>query len=200
MNYLPAFLKLDQSKILLVGGGAIATEKIEKLLDFTTNIEVIAAHYTEEMLSHIIDHNLSYKTKKYEEGDVRGFDIVIIAVNSLEVQEQIYKETRQMRTLCNAVDSVAYCDFIFPSYVKEGDLTIAISTSGAAPAIAKYLKFYIKKILPANLQNFMEEMKKLRQELPKGEARMKLLSQKAKAFFEGKDYTAIQPKEEDKIN
>jgi len=200
MNYLPAFLKLDQSKILLVGGGAIATEKIEKLLDFTTNIEVIAAHYTEEMLSHIIDHNLSYKTKKYEEGDVRGFDIVIIAVNSLEVQEQIYKETRQMRTLCNAVDSVAYCDFIFPSYVKEGDLTIAISTSGAAPAIAKYLKFYIKKILPANLQNFMEEMKKLRQELPKGEERMKLLSQKAKAFFEGKNYTVIQPKEEDKIN
>jgi precorrin-2 dehydrogenase/sirohydrochlorin ferrochelatase len=189
MKYFPAFLKLDQSKILIVGGGKIATEKIEKVLDFTTNVEVIADHYSEEMLSHIIDHNLCYKTKKYETGDVEGFDIVIIAVNSLEIQEQIYKETRQMRTLCNAVDSVAYCDFIFPSYVKEGDLTIAISTSGTSPAIAKYLKYYIAKVLPQNLNNFLEEMKKLRAELPKGEERMKTLSKKAKAFFEGKDYT-----------
>ena len=200
MNYLPSFLKLDQRKILLVGGGAIATEKIEKLLDFTTDIEVIAERYSEEMLSHIVEHNLRYHTKTYEAGDVAGFDIVIVAVDSLEVQEQIYNETRQMRTLCNAVDSVAYCDFIFPSYVKEGDLTVAISTSGAAPAIAKHLKLYIKKILPANLQNFMEEMKKLRQELPKGEERMKLLGQKAKAFFEGKEYTAMHPREEDKIS
>ncbi len=199
MNYLPAFLKLDQSKILIVGGGKIATEKIEKVLDFTTNIEVIADHYSEEMLSHIIDHNLCYKTKKYEEGDVEGFDIVIIAVNSLDLQRQIYKETRQMRTLCNAVDSVAYCDFIFPSYVKEGDLTIAISTAGTAPAVAKYLKFYIQKILPKNLSAFLEEMQKLRQELPKGEARMKKLSQKAKAYFEGRDYTAASKSDTEKI-
>jgi len=200
MNYLPAFLKLDQKKILIVGGGVIATEKIEKLLDFTTDIEVIADHYSEAMLSHIIDHNLCYKTKKYEEGDVKGFDIVIIAVNSIELQEQIYQETRQMRTLCNAVDSIAYCDFIFPSYVKEGDLTIAISTAGTAPAIAKHLKSYIRRILPANLQNFMEEMKKLRSELPKGEERMKILGQRAKAFFEGKAYTSVRQPEEDKVN
>jgi precorrin-2 dehydrogenase/sirohydrochlorin ferrochelatase len=183
MNYFPAFLKLDQMKILIVGGGKIATEKIEKLLDFTTNIEVIAAHYSEEMLSHIIDHNLSYKTKKYQRGDVAGFDIVIIAVDDLSLQEDIYNETRSMRTLCNAVDSVAYCDFIFPSYVKEGDLTIAISTSGASPAVARELKHYIRKVLPENIAAFIAEMKEARKALPKGEERMRYLSQKAKAFF-----------------
>jgi len=184
MNYFPLFLRLDRSKILIVGGGAIATEKIEKVLEFTTNIEVIADHYSEEMLSHIIDHNLFYKTKKYEKGDVEGFDIVIVAVDSLQLQEQIYQETRTMRTLCNAVDSVAYCDFIFPSYIKEGDLTIAISTSGKSPAIAKHLKEYLRKKLPQNIGSFLEEMTKLRKELPKGSERMKILSQKAKNFFE----------------
>ncbi len=183
MNYLPAFLKLDQSKVLLVGGGRIATEKIEKLLDFTTNIEVIADHYSEEMLSHIIDHNLNYQTKKYEPGDVEGFDIVVVAVDSLQLQEQIWKETRQMRTLCNAVDSVAYCDFIFPAYIKEGDLTIAVSTGGKSPAVAKHLKTFLHRKLPENIAAFLEEMGKIREELPKGQERMRVLSDKAKAFF-----------------
>ena len=183
MNYFPAFLKIDQMKILIVGGGKIATEKIEKLLDFTTNIEVIAAHYSDEMLSHIIDHNLPYRTKNYETGDVEGFDIVIIAVDDLSLQEEIYDETRNMRTLCNAVDSVAYCDFIFPSYVKEGDLTIAISTSGASPAVARELKHYIRKVLPENIADFIAEMKEVRKQLPKGKERMHYLSEKAKAFF-----------------
>ncbi len=184
MNYFPAFLKLDHSKILIVGGGKIATEKIEKLLDFTKNIEVISDRYSEKMLSHIIDNKLFYKTKPYEEGDSRGFDIVIVAVDSLDLQEKIYKETRNSRTLCNAVDSVAYCDFIFPSYIKEGDLTIAISTSGASPAIAKYLKKFIKRILPQTIGSFLQEMKDVRDNLPKGEERMKYLNDKAKEFFE----------------
>ena len=183
MNYLPAFLKLDQRKVLLVGGGRVATEKIEKLLDFTTDIEVIADHYSEEMLSHIIDHNLNYRTKKYEPGDVKGFDIVVVAVDSLQLQEQIWKETRQTRTLCNAVDSVAYCDFIFPAYIKEGDLTIAVSTGGKSPAIAKHLKAFLQRKLPENLTAFLEEMGKIREELPKGQERMRVLSDKAKAFF-----------------
>jgi len=184
MNYFPAFLKLDHSKILIVGGGKIATEKIEKLLDFTKNIEVISDRYSEKMLSHIIDNKLFYKTKPYEIGDAKEFDIVIVAVDSLDLQEKIYKETRNTRTLCNAVDSVAYCDFIFPSYIKEGDLTIAISTSGASPAIAKYLKKFIKKMLPQTIGTFLQEMKDVRDNLPKGEERMKYLNDKAKEFFE----------------
>ncbi len=186
MNYFPAFLKLDNYKILIVGGGSIATHKLSKVLDFCSNIEIIAQRYSEEMLSMIIDHKLYYKTKVYEKGDVQGYDMVIIAVDDLDLQEQIFNETRQTRTLCNAVDSVAYCDFIFPSYIKEDDLTIAISTSGTSPAIAKYLKRYIQKALPSSLDDFLKEMKKLRDSLPKGKERMQYLNKKAKDFFEPK--------------
>ncbi len=187
MNYFPAFLKLDHYKILIVGGGHVATEKIEKVLDFCSHIEIIAERYSEEMLSIIIDNKLFYKTKVYETGDVEGFDMVIVAVDNLDVQEQIFNETRHMRTLCNAVDSVAYCDFIFPSYLKDDDLTIAISTSGASPAIAKHLKRYIKKVLPSNLSSFLKEMKEARNTLPKGKERMHYLNEKVEAFFKQKD-------------
>jgi len=183
MNYFPAFLKLEHSKILVVGGGTIATEKIEKLLDFTTDITVIASHFSDAMLRHIVEHNLPYQTKTYEKGDVRGFDIVIVAVDNLQLQEEIFEETRTMRTLCNAVDSVAYCDFIFPSYIKEGDLTVAISTSGASPAVARELKHYLRRKLPDNIAAFLQEMKEVRASLPKGKERMQYLSQKAKDFF-----------------
>ncbi len=184
MNYFPAFLKLEHSRILIVGGGSIATEKIEKVLDFTTRIEVIASHYSDAMLTHIVTHNLPYRTRAYEKGDVEGFDIVIVAVDDLALQEAIYRETRSMRTLCNAVDSVAYCDFIFPSYIREGDLTIAVSTSGASPAVAKHLRRYLQSLLPKNLAAFLQEMKEVRTQLPKGKERMRYLDAKAKAFFD----------------
>ncbi len=186
MNYFPAFLKLDNYKILIVGGGSVATHKLSKVLDFCSNIEIIAERYSEEMLSMIIDHKLYYKTKVYEEGDVKGYDMVIIAVDNLDLQEQIFNETRKMRTLCNAVDSVAYCDFIFPSYIKEGDLTVAISTSGTSPAIAKHLKEYLKNSIPNSLHDFLKEMKEVRSTLPKGKERMQYLNQKAREFFEPK--------------
>jgi len=182
--YFPAFIKLDGKKILIVGGGYIAVEKIEKLLDFTKDIKVIAKEISSDMQKYINTHNLAYEEKAYEVGDISGFDVVIIAVDSLLVQENIFKESRSSRVLCNAVDSVDFCDFIFPSYIKEGDLTIAISTSGASPAIAKHLKLYLKKVIPDALNNFLQEMKSLRQTLPKSKERMKMLDKKAKDFFQ----------------
>ncbi len=82
------------------------------------------------------------------------------------------------------MDSVDYCDFIFPSYIKKDDLTIAISTSGASPALAKHLRIYLSKLIPSSISAFLNEMKKLRKTLPKGKERMKMLDKKAKRYFE----------------
>ena len=81
------------------------------------------------------------------------------------------------------MDSVEYCDFIFPSYIKEGALTIAVSTSGTSPAMAKHLRRYLQKLIPHNIDNFLQEMKELRKSLPKGKERMKMLDEKAKKYI-----------------
>jgi len=182
-NYFPAFLKLERKKVLLVGGGNIAYEKLSKLLDFTGEIVIVASEISQEMLQLIAKHKLAYHKREYLKGDIEGYSIVVVAVDDITLQKEIYKESQNYKCLCNAVDSVEYCDFIFPSYIKEDDLTVAISTSGASPAFAKHFKHYLREKIPQHISQFLQEMKKLRSELPKGVERMRLLDKKAKDFI-----------------
>ncbi len=184
MSYFPAFIKLDHKKVLIVGGGAIAYEKLTRLLDFTKDITVIAPGLSQAMLDTIVEQNLAVEKRRYQRGDIRDFAIVVVAVDDIPLQAEIFEESKQYNCLCNAVDSVDYCDFIFPSYVKKEALTIAISTSGSSPAVAKHLKRYLQKVIPSGISEFLEEMKGLRESLPKGKERMQLLDKKAEAYFE----------------
>ena len=184
MAYFPAFIKLDNQKILIVGGGKIAFEKLMHLLDFTKDIELIALEFSQEMLDVIHKENLTYETRGYKKGDLAGFAIVIVAIDDIPLQSEIFNESKQYNCLCNAVDSVNYCDFIFPSYIKKDDLTIAVSTSGASPAVAKHLRRYLQKLIPDTIGDFLREMKNLRKTLPKGKERMEMLDKKAQEYIE----------------
>ncbi|MDF1880142.1 bifunctional precorrin-2 dehydrogenase/sirohydrochlorin ferrochelatase [Sulfurimonas sp. MAG313] len=183
MSYFPAFIQLQDKKVLLVGGGNIAYEKLERLLDFTHDIYVIALDLSEKMHSLMQEHNIKYEQKAYVKGDIKDYCIVVVAVDDISLQKDIFEESKAYKCLCNAVDSVSYCDFIFPSYIKEGHLTIAISTSGASPSFAKYFKKYIKNLVPKNVANFLDEMQGLRETLPKGEERMKVLDEKTQEYM-----------------
>ena len=183
MSYFPAFLKLDNKKILLVGGGYIAHEKLEHLLDFTKDIKIIALDLSDEMLDAIKKENLKFEKRAYKKGDIKDFAIVIVAVDDISLQAEIFQESKSYNCLCNSVDSVDYCDFIFPSYVKKDDLTIAISTSGASPAVAKHLRRYLQNLIPTGISDFLKEMKQLRNTLPKGKQRMKMLDKKAENYI-----------------
>ena len=184
MGYFPAFIKLDNKKILLVGGGKIAYEKLVHLLDFTKDITVIAQEFSEEMLAKMDALRLEYVKRSYEKGDIAGYSIVVVAVDDIPLQSAIFEESKEYKCLCNAVDSVDYCDFIFPSYIKKDDLTIAVSTSGASPAMAKYLRRYLQELIPESIGGFLKEMRELRKRLPKGKERMKMLDEKAKKYIE----------------
>jgi precorrin-2 dehydrogenase/sirohydrochlorin ferrochelatase len=184
MAYFPAFLKFDDKKILIVGGGNVALEKLEHLLDFTHNITLIALNFNEASMHLIQQYNLTHYLKKYEKGDIKGFDIVIAAIDNFQLQEEIYLETRHYSCLCNCVDLQQYCDFIFPSYVKKGDLTIAISTGGASPAVAKQLRIFLSNLIPNSIVEFLEQMKNYRKTMPKGKERMQFLDQKAKEYIQ----------------
>ena len=184
MAYFPAFIKLDNKKILIVGGGYIAYEKLEHLLDFTQDISVIADNFSDEMMKRIKEENLEFTQRKYIPGDIKEFSIVIVAVDDIPLQSEIFQESKKYNCLCNSVDSVDYCDFIFPAYIKKDDLTIAISTSGASPAVAKHLKLYLRSIIPDSISDFLKDMKALRKTIPKGKERMKMLDTKAQNYIE----------------
>lgn len=172
MAFFPMYIDMEDLKVLLVGGGTIATEKLEKLVDFTKEITIITKELSMEANVIIKDNCLTLFERAYRQGDIDGFDIVIVATDDMELHKSIYEESRGSRTLVNSVDDTAYCDFIFPSYIKNGDLTISFSTSGASPAFAKQIKSYFQNVIPDNIDEFLAEMKRLRAILPKGKERM----------------------------
>ena len=183
MSYFPMFYSLDKKRVLLVGAGKISSEKLEKLLDFTKDITIIAPTFNEYILEKNDEFHLNLIKKEYKEGDLKNFDIVIVSVDNLDLQREIYLECKKERILCNCVDLQDCCDFIFPSYIKEGDLTIAISTNGSSPAFAKRFKEYLEEIIPKDITNFLKEMRTLRKTIPKGKSRMTLLDQKVKEYI-----------------
>lgn len=183
MSFFPMYMDMNDLKVLVVGGGYIATEKLEKLVDFTKEITVIAAEVSEEANTLIKDHCLTLYQRAYRVGDINGFDIVIVATDTVDLHKAIYEESRGSRILVNSVDNTDYCDFIFPSYVQKGDLTIAFSTGGASPAFAKYIRRHFEKIIPDTVGDFLNKMKALRSTMPKGKERMKYFDEMVEKYF-----------------
>ena len=183
MAYFPLFMDMNNVKVLVVGGGVIATEKLEKLLDFTTNISVIALRVEEEAQALIDMHHLTLAQRAYHKGDIEGFDMVIVATDTVDLHKEIYEESRGSRILVNSVDNIEYCDFIFPSYVKKDDLTVAFSTGGSSPAFAKYIRRHFENIIPDSVGDFLKKMKELRTTMPKGKKRMEHFETLVEAYF-----------------
>jgi len=181
--FFPIYMDMSNLKVLLVGGGVIATEKLEKLVDFTKEITIITKELSSEAERIIQENSLTLHKRAYERGDIDGFDIVIVATDGVELHKSIYEESRGSRVLVNSVDDTAYCDFIFPSYIKRGDLTISFSTSGASPAFAKQIRAYFQNIIPDNIDEFLSEMKRLRTILPKGKERMSRFEDMVKEYI-----------------
>ncbi len=186
MAYFPMLIDFRDKKILVVGGGNIASEKLEKLVEFTKEITVIAKELNSTSQQIIKEHCLTLYQRPYHKGDIKGFDIVIVATDSLALQKEIFEESRSHHILVNSVDNTDYCDFIFPSYIKRGDLTIAFSTSGASPAFAKHLRRYFEAIIPQGVEEFLSELKNLRTKLPKGKERMAYFEELVSSYFREK--------------
>ena len=189
MAYFPLFIDMNHLKVLVVGGGTIATEKLEKLVDFTQEVSVIALRVEDEAKELIEKYNLVLEQRAYQVGDIKGFDIVIVATDTVTLHKEIYEESRGSRILVNSVDNTEYCDFIFPSYVKKDALTIAFSTGGASPAFAKQIRQHFEKIIPDSVGDFLEKMKALRTTMPKGKERMQYFDTLVSEYFKKNFYS-----------
>ena len=125
------------------------------------------------------------KKDKYEDFDIDNFNIIIVAVDDISLQKKIFNQAKFLpNCLVNSVDSVDYCDFIFPSYIKKDNLTVAISTGGSSPAVAKYLRKYLEKMIPDSIGDFLREMKEYRKKIAKSKERMNFLDKKAQQYIQ----------------
>ncbi|UCE71439.1 MAG: bifunctional precorrin-2 dehydrogenase/sirohydrochlorin ferrochelatase [Nitrospiraceae bacterium] len=137
MNYYPAFLDLNEKKTVVIGGGAVAERKVRALLRTGAQVSVISPDITAGLLSLKDRGAIKHYRRHYRKGDLQGALIVIAATSSSTVNAKIADDAGH---LVNVVDMPEKGNFIVPSRVKRGPLTIAISTEGASPALAKAIR------------------------------------------------------------
>ncbi len=139
-NFYPVFLNLTGRSCVIIGGGQIAEGKITKLLDSGAKIIVISPDATHGIRGYAERGDIEFNLRKYEAGDLQGAFLVIAATNDRVVNQEIFEEAEKLGVLLNAVDDMPRCSFIAPSIVERGPVTIAISTGGASPALARKLR------------------------------------------------------------
>ena len=159
MAYFPMFVQLKNKKCLVIGGGRIALRKIEVLKDFEADVTVIAP----EMIPQIrqID-KIRRIFRTFMEEDFKEAELVVAATNDPKVNSEISKICMQRKIPVNAVDQKEDCSFIFPSYVKEGEVVAAFSSGGQSPLITQYLKEKIKPDLNKELGQLAQILGSLR--------------------------------------
>ena len=139
-SYYPVYLNLRGRRCVIVGGGTVAEGKISRLLDSGADICVVSPDATPGIRQFVADGNVRWEQRKYEKGDLDGAFIAIAATNVREVNRRIFEEAEERGVMLNAVDDPPNCSFIAPSIVQRGPVTVAISTGGVSPALARKLR------------------------------------------------------------
>ena len=136
-DYYPAFIDVRNRYCVVIGGGAIGEEKVEKLLDCHAEVTVISPVVTEKVESLASEGTITWIPREYATGDLSDAFIAIAATNDSEVNQNISSEASSRNVLLNVVDVTHLCTFIAPAVATRGQVTIAASTSGASPALAR---------------------------------------------------------------
>jgi len=136
----PVALELSGRRCVVVGGNAEAERKARALLEAEADVTVIAAEVTDGLRDLVRRGELAHVARPYHRGDLAGAFLVIASGIDRRLRADVFAEAEEERVLCNAVDDTEHCHFAVPSIVRRGELLVAISTGGRAPALAKRLR------------------------------------------------------------
>lgn len=175
--YYPVFLDLAGRLAVIVGGGAVAERKVATLLEYGPRVRVVSPDVTAEIESLAASGAIELERRGYVRGDLDGAFLVVCATSSEEVNRAVHAEAEERGCLVNVVDVPELCSFIVPSIVRRGTLSVAISTGGAAPTVAKRLRKQIQGLLGPEWEPYMTLMGEVRtlvmERIPGGEAERK---------------------------
>jgi siroheme synthase-like protein len=136
---------------VVVGGGEVATTKVEGILPCApARLVVIAPHISAGIAVHAEAGALVWRRRPYQLGDLAGADLAFGASDDRAVNAAVADEARARRVPVLAVDDVPHCDFIAPALVRRGGLTFAISTHGRSPAMARRARAWLERTVPGH--------------------------------------------------
>lgn len=152
MRYFPLFLDLVNKPVLVVGGGEVASRKVEALLKAGADITIVSPSLV-DFLDKLAQEQQVHWIQRFYSSDLvtKSFIQVWATTDNPELNHQVYKDAKELGILVNVVDDKPYCDFITPSMINRGRIQIAISSGGASPVLIRNIREKLEAILPQNM-------------------------------------------------
>ncbi|WP_282130784.1 siroheme synthase CysG [Pseudoalteromonas aliena] len=151
MQYLPIFTKLDNKPVLVVGGGEVALRKCRAFLKARASVTLVAPWFCDELKEHAHNNEVTLIDAYFDESHLDGKMLVIAATDRDEVNNNVFELANARNVFVNVVDDQPKCTFIFPSIVDRDPITIAISSAGTAPVLARRLREKLETLIPQHI-------------------------------------------------
>jgi len=150
MKYFPLNIELNKKLILLVGGGEVAERKLDLLVKAKAQVIIMSPTFTDYLQTFSDRAELTFVDSEYKTSilDEYKFSFVIAATNNEDLNKKIAKDANEKNILVNVVDRPEICDFIFPSILERGPVTVSVSTGGASPVLARMLRTKLETSIP----------------------------------------------------
>ena len=149
MKYFPFYIDLKKKSVLLVGGGEVAERKLDLLVKAQAEVVLVSPKVTSYISDLAKNNHIQIFTDKYSiEYLTNKFSFVIAATDDENLNKQVAKDANEKNILVNVVDKPEICDFIFPSILERGDITVSVSTGGASPVLARMLRTRLETMIP----------------------------------------------------
>ncbi|YCH24021.1 siroheme synthase CysG [Pseudomonas sp. D1-3] len=149
MDFLPLFHKLQNRRVLVVGGGEIALRKARLLADAGATLRVVSPDVVGELRELVAHGAGELLLRGYEAGDLQGVSLAIAATDDVPLNAQISQQAQALGIPVNVVDAPALCSVIFPAIVDRSPLIVAVSSGGDAPVLARLIRAKIETWIPA---------------------------------------------------
>ena len=140
MAYYPVCLDMTDRPCLVVGGGPVAERKVAGLLDAGARLTVVSPLATDRLREWASADRIRLLPREYAAADLAGQAVVFVATDDGGINAGVARDARAVGVLVNAVDDPAHCDFILPAVLSRGGITVAVSTGGASPALARAVR------------------------------------------------------------
>jgi len=151
VQYFPIFVDGEQLNVLVVGGGEVATRKVELMLKTPATVTVVSPKLSASLSQLAQDNKISYIEGFYDKSLLNDKQLVFVATENSKLNQQINEDAKHAKVLANVVDSPALCHFITPSIVDRAPMTFAMSSEGKSPVLLRYWRAKLETLIPQNL-------------------------------------------------
>jgi precorrin-2 dehydrogenase/sirohydrochlorin ferrochelatase len=162
-KFYPMMVDLTGKRCLVVGGGAVAERKVALLVECNAKIDVVTPKATARLTALASSGRIRLRRRPVRAADLRGAFLVVVATDDPRVNREVAERVRNAGGLVNVADDPAACSFLVPAVIRRGDLTVAVSTGGGSPALARKLRQRLEQTVGPEYEAFVAALRLLRE-------------------------------------